>query len=244
MAVAPLLCGADMTATGTRTDLHRLCAHVLARRRYDVSGHFGLRASPGGLATPAYGDEPEVLRLDGTALVREVGSSVSSMLFSGATLRELAAFAGVDIEASFSVGDATPPVGAIDDPLEFDEAALAGLYEWFDLGSRVLDDVLCELGQAAAPATVQLWPEHFDIGTSVAIGDGGGRVNLGFSAGDAMSDEPYVYVGPWGPARPGDAAFWNAPFGALRTRSDVSGAAVAATAFIREGLARLDKGDA
>ena len=237
-----------MTATRTRTDLHRLCAHVLARRRYDVSGRFGLRASPGGLATPAYGDEPEVLRLDGTALVREVGAVASSMLISGSTLRELAAFAGVDIEAPFSVGDATPPVGATDEPLGFDEDVLAGLYAWFDLGSRALDDVLCELGQAAAPATVQLWPEHFDMGTSVAIGDEGGRVNLGFSAGDSLSDEPYAYVGPWGPERPGDAAFWNAPFGALRTRSDVTAApgeaVVVAAAFIREGLARLDKRDA
>jgi hypothetical protein len=239
-----------MTESRTRTELHRLCTHVLARRRYDVSGRFGLRASPGGLATPAYGDEPEVLRLDGTVLVREVGAAVSSVLVSGSTLRELATFAGVDIEAPFSVGDATPPLGATDQALEFDEAALAGLYEWFDLGSRALDDVLCELGRAAAPATVQLWPEHFDIGTSVAIGDGdeGRRVNLGFSAGDSLSDEPYVYVGPWGPERPGDAAFWNMPFGALRTRSDVRAAAgeaaVVAAAFIREGLARLDKGDA
>ena len=241
-----------MTATTTRTDLHRLCAHVLARRRYDVSGRLGLRASPGGLATPAYGDEPEVLRLDGTALVREVGAAASSMLVSGSTLRELAAVAGADIEAPFSVGDATPPVGAVDDPLEFDEAVLAGLYEWFDLGSRVLDDVVCELGQAAAPTTVQLWPEHFDLATSVAIGagdgEGVGRVNLGFSAGDAYSDEPYAYVGPGGPDRPGDAAFWNVPFGALRRRSDVKAAsgepAVVAAAFIREGLARLDKGDA
>ncbi len=211
-----------------------------------MSGHFGLRASPGGLATPAYGDEPEVLRLDGTALVREVGAAVSSMLVSGSTLRELAEFAEVDIEAPFSVGDATPPIGVTDEPLEFDQAALAGLYEWFDLGSRVLDDVLSALGQAAAPATVQLWPEHFDIGTSVATGDRGGRVNLGFSAGDSFSDEPYVYIGPWGPERPGDAAFWNVPFGAVRTRSDIRAAsgeaAVAAAAFIREGMARVDKG--
>lgn len=234
-----------MTESWTRADLHRLCAHILARRRYDVSGHFGLRASPGGLATPAYGDEPEVMRLDGTALVREVGAAVSSTPVSGVTLRELAAFAGVDIEAPFSVGEATPPVGATDDPIELDEVALTGLYQWFDLGSRALDDVLCELGAAAEPATVQLWPEHFDLGTSVAVGGDGGRVNLGFSAGDSFSDEPYVYVGPWGPDRPGDAAFWNVPFGALRTRSDVEAAsgeaAVVAAAFIREGLTRLDE---
>jgi hypothetical protein len=219
--------------TRTRTDLHRLCAHVLARRRYAVSGHFGLRASPGGLATPAFGDEPEVLRLDGTVLVREVGATASSIVFNGSTLGELAAFAGVDLRTPFSVGDSTPPVGPVDEALDFDKAELASLFAWFDLGWRVLDQAVCRLGRGAAPATVQLWPEHFDVGTSVAVD--GARVNLGFSAGDAFSDEPYVYVGPSGPERPGDAAFWNAPFGAFRTRSEVGDPA----AFIGEGLVRL-----
>jgi hypothetical protein len=103
-----------------------------------------------------------------------------------------------------------------------------------------LDDLACELGAAGEPTTVQLWPEHFDVGTSVALGTE--RVNLGFSAGDALSDEPYVYVGPWGPERPGDSGFWNAPFGAYRVRSEAGGE-VGAAAFIRDGLARLDKGD-
>ena len=26
---------------------------------------------------------------------------------------------------------------------------------------------------------------------------------------------PYLYVGPWNDARPGDASYWNAPFGAV-----------------------------
>jgi hypothetical protein len=225
----------------TRSDLHRLSAHVLARRRYDVTGHFGLRASPGGLGTPAFGPEPETLRLDGTALVREVGTSVSSAWVNGATLRELAAFAGVDLHAGFSAGAATPPVGPVDEPLELDAAELAVLFEWFDRGWRVLDDLLCERGAAAAPATVQLWPEHFDVGTSVAL-QSGARVNLGFSPGDAFSDEPYLYVGPQGPERPGDGGYWNAPFGAFRVRSSAGGAAGAAE-FIREGLARLEKVD-
>ena len=43
----------------------------------------------------------------------------------------------------------------------------------------------------------------------------GERVNLGGSPGDQHFPEPYAYVGPWGPARPGDPGFWNAPFGAV-----------------------------
>jgi hypothetical protein len=46
-------------------------------------------------------------------------------------------------------------------------------------------------------------------------------VNLGFSPGDTFEDEPYLYVGPWGSDRPGVSRFWNAPFGALRRRSEV-----------------------
>jgi hypothetical protein len=222
-----------MGTTRTRRDLHRLSAHVLARRRFDVSGHFGLRASPGGLATPAFGDEPEVLRLDGTALVREVGTAWSSIRVDGPTMRELGAFAGVDVDAPFSPGASTPAAGPVDEPLELDDAELAALFAWFDLGSRVLDEILCGLGPAAAPDTVQLWPEHFDVGTSVRKGPGDERAILGFSPGDDFSEEPYVYVGPRGR----DDGFWNAPFGALRVRSEVGGAAGAA-AFIRDGLER------
>ena len=61
---------------------------------------------------------------------------------------------------------------------------------------------------------VQLWPEHFDAGTSVAVDDGE-RCNLGASPGDAFSEEPYLYVGPHGPERPGATDYWNAPFGAV-----------------------------
>ena len=41
------------------------------------------------------------------------------------------------------------------------------------------------------------------------------RVNLGASPGDGFHAEPYLYVGPWGPHRPGAPGFWNAPFGAV-----------------------------
>ena len=67
-------------------------------------------------------------------------------------------------------------------------------------------------------------------------------MNLGFSPGDAFSDEPYVYVGPWGAARPGAAGYWNAPFGAVLTRSEVHGVDDG-LAFIRTGLDCLGVGD-
>ena len=63
-----------------------------------------------------------------------------------------------------------------------------------------------------------VWPEHFDAATALDLGAGAG-VNLGFSGGDAFCEEPYAYVGPWGPERPGDPAYWNAPFGAFVPRA-------------------------
>jgi hypothetical protein len=224
----------------TRDDLHRIAAHVLGRRRFAVSGHFGLRASPGGVATPAFGPEPEVLRLAGWTLVREVGTRCWSMPLDGSTLAELARFGGADLDADFSAGPATPPLGPTDTPLRLDDAELDGLYRWFDLGWRVLDAVTSDASVASSWSTVQLWPEHFDAGTAADLGSGVG-VNLGFSGGDSFSEEPYAYVGPWGPERPGDPGYWNAPFGAFVPRSR-AGDEGAGAAFLRSGLAQLAGG--
>jgi hypothetical protein len=91
---------------------------------------------------------------------------------------------------------------------------------------------------------VSLWPEHFDVAFDAATRPGE-RVNLGGSSGDGYSDEPYLYVGPFSDARPGDAGFWNAPFGATRTRSELlaiggeAGLAASGAAFLRDGYGRL-----
>ena len=228
----------------TRTDLHRLCAHVLGRRRDAVSGHFGLRASADGLATPAFGPEPETLRVTSTRLIREIGTQASNVALQGATLEELAAFAGADLGAAFSAGAQTPGLGSTTEPLHLPPDELALIFDWFVLGWRVLDTVVSEVPAKWTQSTVQLWPEHFDVGTTLDFrrgdGDGAGTsdgVNLGFSAGDRFSEEPYAYVGPWGPERLGGPGYWNAPFGALVTRSQ-AGDVPACVTFLRSGLAR------
>jgi len=217
-----------------------VAAHILGRRRYAVSGHFGLRAGPDGIVTPAFGAEPEVLRIAGTGLVREVGGGAATVSMEGATLAELAAFAGADLTTAFSPGDDAPPVGDVDTSLHFDADETAAIVEWFDLGWRVLDTVVCGLEGAQDVATIQLWPEHFDAGTTVTLASGQ-KADLGFSPGDGYSDEPYVYLGPWDAQRPGDPAFWNAPFGAAKQRSQVEGRdpEEACTEFLRGGLGRL-----
>ena len=118
-----------MTSPGlvpTRRAVHRIAAHVLGRRRYQVAGRFGLRASPAGLATPAFGEGPEVLRLAGTHLVREGPEGTAFMPVPGSSLRQLARFADADLDAEFSVGADTP------DPSSTTRLTRSLLWGWFD----------------------------------------------------------------------------------------------------------------
>ena len=226
--------------SAARADLHRVAVHVMARRRALLSGKIGLRAAPGGIATPAAGPEHETLRTSGSWLLRErTGSAASTVALdlAGATLADAAAVADVDLAAPLDVGHDTPPLGDPGAPLAVDPVAATALAEWFAAGWRALDEVAAS---SSSPTVIQLWPEHFDAACDVAVGDG--RTNLGVSPGDGFHDEPYLYVGPWGPDRPGDDAYWNAPFGAvlghaeLRRSPDPHRAAVA---FYRRGLTLL-----
>jgi len=229
----------------TRTTLHRVAAHVLGRRRYEVTNRFGLRVTPGGFGTPAFGGDLEVLRVSGTELVHEGGDATQSLSMTGATLCALAAFAGTSLFEGFSVGAETPEVGDAGERLRIDERACDVVARWFGLGLRALDRVSAALPQAAAPGLAQVWPEHFDLGTHVGLANGE-RLNLGVSPGDGFCPEPYAYVGPRGEERRGDSAYWNAPFGAILRRSetstadgpdDVGEATDAVVRFMRTGIA-------
>lgn len=230
--------------TTTRSALHLVAVHILARRRAALTGRFGLRPSPGGFGTPMFGAE-EVLRVDGETLVRErregtdptANRTVSATIdLPGATLRSLAAFADVDLTTPFSVGRDTPELGDLDAPLAIDSRDVAVMASWFELGAEALDRAIARLGPAADPAVAQIWPEHFDLGLDVAVG--GTRANLGASPGDHLSAAPYLYVGPVTADRSGDAEFWNVPFGALRTFDEIL-SIDDADAFIARGLDQL-----
>src|SRR5262245_23608986 len=229
----------DGTYATTRAELHRVAAHVLARRRFALTGRFGLRVTPGGFGTPLFGDD-EVVRVDGTSLLRERRVDDRAVTAShglvGASLRSLAAFTDVDLDAEFSAGGDTPALGDPDALLEIDAASVAAMAEWYLRGAEAVDAGVAELGDAADATVAQLWPEHFDLGIDVAVG--AGRTNLGVSPGDGSSAEPYLYVGPWSADRPGDAAYWNASFGALATWSEIPNADAAA-AFFARGLGYL-----
>jgi hypothetical protein len=228
----------------TRQVFHRVAAHVLGRRRWDVSGRFGLRLTPGGIATPLFGPDGECIRTSGMTLVREVGARTTYAPISGSSLRVLAEFVGADINSPFSTGNETPEIGDPDQPLHLDPQSLEAIVRWYQAGWVVLDTVLSQLPASAEPATLQLWPEHFDIGTNAALA-GGNRVNLGCSPGDSFVAEPYLYVGPWDAARPGDPSYWNVSFGAALRSSEVEAAAdptPQGVQFMSRGLQALSGG--
>jgi hypothetical protein len=231
-----------MAAALTRGELQRVATHVLARARYRATGKFGLRVTPGGIGTPAYGSGIEVVRMAGTVLVHEHDASVRYLELQGSSLAAAAAFVGVDLAEPFSCGEDTPPLGAVDEALTLDAAEVAVFHAWWSFGCQVLDTLCSEYTD---PVAIQLWPEHFDAGTSVQVAPGAAaRCNLGVSPGDAFSPEPYLYVGPWTADRPGPSTLWNAPFGAALLRSALTtktpdAALAQAHAFLRLRLNAL-----
>ena len=185
-------------------DLHRICAHVLARAQHQETGRLGLVVHDGAIAT-----RDDALRIPD-------GGSFGS-------LAQLASDAGVELDPSFSVGHDTPPLGDVHEPLFVDP----DLIRWYVQAWMVLDDLHDDVADLG-PTELTLWPEHMDVAFTVT------GVNLGAAPGDAFEPERYAYVGPHGPERPGDAAFWNQPFGASRPWADGRPGD-----FLREGLARF-----
>jgi hypothetical protein len=121
----------------------------------------------------------------------------------------------------------------LDAPLRIDRAAAMRLAEWYQLVARALDALCRELADER-PVPVQLWPEHFDLATTIA------GVNYGGSPGDGGHPLPYLYVGPQQPPAVG-GGFWNEPFGASRPASGVADERDA-LAFFLDGRRRLLSG--
>jgi hypothetical protein len=135
----------------------------------------------------------------------------------------------LELSAKPDVGSDLPPFEP-DAALVVDAVAAAELADWYAHGANALARL--DAGDATVSAAT-LWPEHFDLAITIEL-PGGVGINIGFSPGDAASDEPYAYVGPWDRAGL-DGPFWNVPFGALRTRREV-GHDAAVDAFLAEGI--------
>ena len=233
----------------TRETLQIVAVHILARARLAGTGRFGLRVTPGGFGTPEFGDGPGRIRMSGAMLIVESGAagaaSSRATSIDGSTLAELATFAGVDLETNVDVGHDTPPLPDPQAKLSADGPAAEAIAAWYDVTNRALDRVGEFVGRSAAASLVQLWPEHFDVAFDAAYDDRdpkSRRANLGGSPGDGFEAMPYAYIGPWSAGRPGDSAFWNAPFGAVlryRNVSDSSDPVGKVSAFFVDGLRRL-----
>lgn len=225
----------------TTNELRRVAVHIVARARQQATGRFSLRVAAGGFGTPEFGDDARRVRVAGSDLVvesdRPGAAAIRSMPLVGSSLAELAAFAGVDLDAPLDVGHDTPALGDVDAPIRLDPAHLAEIHRCHAVSAAALDLVVGSLGEAS-PTLPRLWPEHFDVALD-AEARPGVRVNLGGSPGDGFCAEPYVFVGPWTDDRPGDDGFWNAPFGAFRPLSDLGDDPNSVAAFLRTGLDRL-----
>src|SRR5262245_52087964 len=195
--------------------LHLVAVHIVARASQQAGGRFSLRITPGGFGTPEFGPDSRRVRVaNGTLLVESDApgtASITARTIDGASLRELADGAGVDLDAPLDVGHDTPDVGDPDVALALDADAATGVGTWFGVVAAALDRVVATVPASGGPTLARLWPEHFDVAIDAAARPDA-RVNLGGSPGDASIGEPYLYVGPWTADRPGDGAFWNAPF--------------------------------
>jgi hypothetical protein len=212
----------------TRAGLHRVAEHILAAALYAETGEITLMPSPGGFRTPSFGRDRRFLAVDGTELV--AGGAGGSRRTALTTLRAAAEFAGITPGAPAEVYRPATPLD-LNEPLTIDPAAARVLADWYQLGERALRGFAAEIPDDQPTAAV-LWPEHFDLGITA------GAINYGISPGDAHVADPYMYVGPHDGPPPGDPAFWNAPFGAVRTIDQI-GAAADAVAFFRDGRARV-----
>jgi hypothetical protein len=191
----------------TRASWHRLAEHVLAPARYRATGRIGLRATPGGVGTPAFpsptGGEEQV-RIAGAELVfaRDGGTRAAPIT----TVGEAAAIAGIAPGAPVEVYPPSTPLEP-DAPLTVDPVAAALLGAWYAFADAALGRLRATVPADDAPAIVQLWPEHFDLATDLGVEAHGARGTFGASPGDAAHAEPYLYVTHW--ADTPDDPYWS-----------------------------------
>ncbi len=185
----------QQTLESTRQTLHGIAEFALAGPQYVESRTIRLRVTPGGFGTV----EAPPLRIERLELV---GPTFRVPLEG--TFADLARAAGVEARNLRDVYTVGPAVG-LDDPLVLDPAAVEVILDAFAQG----DAAMREFAPDQEPV---LWPEHFDLGVTVA------EVNYGVSPGDGYLPEPYAYVGPWTPRA---GSFWNTPFGAARPLTEL-----------------------
>jgi hypothetical protein len=179
--------------SNTRRALHAVAELLIAGPQYVATGDIRLMASSMGFVGRTW----TTTGISGTDLITPAGRFPLR-----GRLIDLALSAGISPRPLGDVYSGGPDF-SVDEPLDVSPAAADVLLRAFIGGDAAL--------RALAPdGEPILWPEHFDIGLSVA------EVNYGVSPGDSAIGEPYAYVGPW---RVPLGPFWNQSFGAARPLS-------------------------
>jgi hypothetical protein len=84
--------------------------------------------------------------------------------------------------------------------------SLAEVGRWIADGDALLREVASGW---PGSSPVRVWPHHFDVGSVLPLGAGGGEdaasMGAGLSPGDEGIAEPYLYVTPWPPPEAGEA---------------------------------------
>ena len=184
----------------TRVALHQVAEQVVAPARSEATGgEIALRYTRGGFGTPFFADDRQV-RVEGLEIVDQCNAAEGAHLRREAisTLRQAAGVLEGFVDAA-----ALP-----DEPLEISRPAAEFLGEWFGFGTFVIAELRARAADDLEPATINLWPEHFDVATELGAESAGQRAAYGASPGDGDHDEPYLYVAPW-TARP-EGELWNA----------------------------------
>jgi hypothetical protein len=203
----------------TRQGLHRVAEHVLAAARYAETGRIGLQVIVGGFSTGIFGpDRKAVSVVEDRLIVQQGREERSAKLTSLGAAADLAGVRAPIPETVYRPSTDPDP----ESPLSIDPETAARIEAWYREVSQALRTF------PSVPQT--LWPEHFDVAIRV------NEVNYGGLAGDETIAEPYVYVGP-PPTISRQGGFWNQPFGAVRTWSEVRTAAEISE-FFAEGRRR------
>lgn len=219
----------------TRSSWHALAEHVVAPARHAVNAKIGLRFTRNGFGTPFFGADEQV-RVHGAELtwVRDGTETDESVTTIGAAAAAIGIEPGAPATVFVPTTDGNP-----DATLTIDPAAASRLGDWFGFGGLLLEWVRAEAaGSSDSPTPVQLWPEHFDLGTEIGDEASGHRGTFGASPGDEAHPEPYLYVTHWSDVAP--APFWNATSfgGAICSYSELLAAPddrAAGLAFLRAG---------
>ena len=184
----------------TRAALHEVAERVVSPARRNATGNeISLRYTRGGFGTPFFGDDRQV-RVEAAMIVDQCNAAGGGHL-RREPIRSLRGAAEM-LDGLVDAGDLPG------EEIRIDEAAAAFLGEWFGFGTLVIAEVRAGAGEELEPATINLWPEHFDVATELGSEAAGQRAAIGASPGDAEHAEPYLYLAPWS-LRP-EGELWNA----------------------------------